>query len=78
MSVLAIAVLLLFCGKEGTSLSQDDTPSLVAENGADYSIKDGIHELGGGQGWVRSQRLYLNFKVRFDFRTFGHYSIQSY
>jgi TonB family protein len=45
-----------------------ETPPLLAEWGADYSFKDGAHELDRGAGWLRIGRLYLDFRLTFDFK----------
>jgi TonB family protein len=42
--------------------------SLVPENGPGYSFRDGVLELRAGGGWLRTSRLYLNFRLSFEFR----------
>jgi TonB family protein len=42
--------------------------SLVPAGGPNYSLRDGILELRGGRGWVRTERLFLNFRVAFEYR----------
>lgn len=43
-------------------------PSIVAEGNVRYSFKDDILELPGGHGWLRTQRVYLDFRMEFEYR----------
>ena len=42
--------------------------ALVPAGGPNYSLRDGILELRGGRGWVRTDRLFLNFRAAFEYR----------
>lgn len=64
MSVLPVA---LACCALG-ALPQPSKARLIAERGAGYSLKDGDLELRGGGGWLRFPRLYLDFRVAFDYK----------
>jgi len=43
-------------------------PKLTNENGAKASLKNGILELRGGSGWLRTPRPLLDFEVKFEIR----------
>lgn len=61
----AITALLLLSVMSGADQSQD---KFVAE-GARYSFRDGVLELGPGRGWLRTPRVYLDFALAFDFKS---------
>ena len=67
---VALATPLLFLLHLFASVPQaTQRPSFVAERSPSYSFKDGIHELGSGQGWLRTTGVYLNFRAALDFKT---------
>jgi TonB family protein len=43
--------------------------TLVPEYGPRYSFRGGVLEIRGGGGWLRTPRLYLNFRLSFEFST---------
>jgi TonB family protein len=49
-------------------LGTPESLSLVAELGARHTFKDGILELKGGRGWLRTRRPVLDFRLEFEFR----------
>jgi TonB family protein len=67
MSVLLTALLLLWV-ISGLGAQDRPQPALVGEQRPRYSFKGGVHELGSSRGWLRIQQVYLNFRLRFDYR----------
>lgn len=64
---VALITLSILCARIG--VYQDaNRLSLVAEAGVHSSFRDGVLEIKGGNGWLRTPRLFLNFKVAFDFK----------
>jgi TonB family protein len=62
--VLALSLLTVATGE-----GQHAQPtSLVAENGREFSFRDGVLEIRSGRGWLRTARLFLDFKVTFEFK----------
>jgi TonB family protein len=62
------AVLLALLCWTQTPSSPSAPPKLVNEQGAKASVKDGVLELRGGSGWVRTSRPLLDFVVKFEIR----------
>jgi TonB family protein len=48
--------------------TSEPTP-LVPDWRVNYSFRDDLLELRGGVGWLRTERLFLNFRVAFEFKT---------
>lgn len=67
-SVLVALALLSLSGK-AYQKTDAPSPALFAENGANYSLNDGVLELRGGRGWLRTPEIYLDFWFAFEFRT---------
>jgi TonB family protein len=66
MSAFLLALFLL-CITVGESQPTHPT-SLVPDDGPQYSFRAGVLELRGGRGWLRTERLFLNFRVAFEFK----------
>jgi TonB family protein len=66
MNAVLIALSVL-CATETAGQQKGEPPSLVVE-GARHSVADGIHELEPGRGWLRIDRLFLDFRLTLDFR----------
>jgi len=66
MNAILMALLLL-CATEAAGQQKGESPSLVDE-GARHSFAHGVHELGRGSGWLRIDRLLLDFRLTLDFR----------
>jgi TonB family protein len=63
-----IAALLAFLCWVQSPSSPGAPPRLVNENGAKAHVKDGILELRGGSGWLRTSRPLLDFVLKFEIR----------
>jgi hypothetical protein len=46
----------------------ENAVQLVAENGPLYLHRDGVLELRGSRGWLRTKGVYLDFKLSFEYR----------
>lgn len=62
-----ILALLLLCGNAGQS-PKPEPVSLVAEGNPRYTVHNGVIELDGSRGWLRTRSLFLNFRTTFDFK----------
>jgi TonB family protein len=64
-------VLLALLSLAGATSQNDgaEPPMLYSERGAKYSFREGVLEMQGGRGWLRTSRLHLDFVLGFEFRT---------
>src|SRR5215207_2106936 len=69
MQFVLVALALLLLPGDAYQQAEAPSPSVFAENGANYSLKDGVIELRRGRGWLRTSEVYLDFWFGFDFRT---------
>jgi TonB family protein len=63
----ALVALSILCATPG-AYQPADRASLVAED-ANYTFRDGVLDIKGGRGWLRIPRVFLNFRVGFDFKS---------
>src|SRR5688500_9194272 len=48
-----------------------EAPILVHENGSNARSREGVLELRGNKGWVRTEHPVLDFELRFEIRALG-------
>lgn len=65
LSVVMAFVLMLVQTRE---YQTSERTALVPDWDPNYSSADDVLELRGGRGWLRTERLFLNFRVAFEFK----------
>lgn len=62
-----IVLLVILCLVQAP-VATTSSPKLVNENGANTRFRDGVWELRGGGGWLRTEHALLDFEVTFEIR----------
>jgi TonB family protein len=51
-----------------SAIQGPETPILVPENGVKATSADGVLDLEGGRGWLRTEQVFLDFQMSLEFR----------
>jgi hypothetical protein len=67
MQTAFVTFALVFLSAQAHQTTERSSPMLVAE-GANHSMTDGVLELRGSRGWLRTSSLHVDFWLTFEFR----------